>query len=76
MEKLMLASQPIIMVAVTLHRITRSLSVKQVAEIQKNKAIGGLKLIGNSSFLLSRDGKSQSSVRLCSPEHLHPILRK
>lgn len=76
MEKLMLASQSIIMTAVTLHRITRSLSVKQVAEIQR-KIMQSVVL---SSVIhlscLSRDGKSQSSVRLCSPERLHPISRK
>lgn len=67
MEKLMLASQSIIMTAVTLHRIARSLSVKQVAEIQKNNAISGLKLIGNSSFLpFSRWKKSILRAALLS----------
>ena len=77
MEKLMLASQSIIMTAVTLHRITRSLSVKQVAEIQRK--IKQPVVLSSSVIHLSclfRDGKSQCSVRLCSPERLHPISRK
>lgn len=59
MEKLMLASQSIIMTAVTLHRITRSLSVKQVAEIQrkiKQSVVLSLSVIHLSC--LFRDGKS------------------
>src|SRR6266702_3275075 len=50
MEKLMLASQSIIMTAVTLYRIARSLSVEQVAEIQKNNAISGHKLVPFSGW--------------------------
>ena len=70
MEKLMLASQSIIMTAVTLHRITRSLSVKQVAEIQRKIMQS---VVSSSSVIHLYAFLGMEKVNLpCSA----PILRK